>query len=272
MDQEAKLLEEEFKSVLKDAQELDIKIEPFPSINIISEMRRIKRKGKQIRFTRFSGEEIQIRTVFDHILSIKNITTYLLRNNLMTVEDYHFFSICIVYHDMCEVLIGDFPNHSSFFQADYPLNNVQMIDSRIRERIVNDFIWLYAGYEQKKSFEAFKSGSILNDYKLFKLIDSIDPIINIWRYIYVYNGFIRRNATQFIKIMDDFFNNPFLSIIISQKTIPFLSDVVALLRQQDKALIYCETLDFGKTFPEIGNEMINQLKDIIEMSPLLSGE
>ena len=67
--------------------------------------------------------------------------------------------------------------------------NAFEVKKSIREEYTLNFMWLFANKEQKEAIELVNKDC--PEQKILWLIDKIDPIVNIWRYMYIYRDIIK---------------------------------------------------------------------------------
>ena len=72
-----------------------------------------------------------------------------------------------------------------------------------------------------------------------KIIDKIDPIINVWRYLHVYRGQLDPGADSFLRRMKDFFDYPEVKEITSNYDRDRkIYELVVTLQDRDLAKAY----------------------------------
>lgn len=229
----------EFNTTLKSAKEFEIDIINFGKMNVIDNLKKLERTGKKIRIAKLNCDTIKVRNIYDHIHSIARSAQWFIDCGFVEC-DYSVLSKLIVYHDICEVLITDYPMHTSNYKINSnSIMNAFEVEKSIREEYALNFMWLFANKEQKRAIELLNQKC--PEQKILWLIDKIDPIVNIWRYMYVYRDTINRLNEDFVLIMDDFFTNPKLDMIIEDAEYKYVAEIIKYLKNPKNAKKYLET-------------------------------
>ena len=246
---------QEVEKVLKEAEDFEIEIINFGKINILENLKKIERTGKKIRLKKLNCPRIKIRTVYDHVHSVLQTAKVLIDNEIIKC-DYKKLISMLVYHDFSEVLITDFPVHTkSFGIRSKSITNVMAVESKIREEYATNFLWLFANKKQKAAIDILKENN--EEQELLWVIDKIDPIINVWRYMCVYNKKLKKTNVNYIEIMDDFFTNPVLDKIIELNKNSVISEILIYLKNIDNARLYLKEGKMNKNgLSEIAFEII----------------
>lgn len=211
-------LVEDYLNQLKTSS-IKIPLQDKP-IEIIENLKKLPRSGKKLRFKK-NNIPLPARSVYDHIMSVAHTADLLwepARHNLADSEMSDLAQM-IAYHDVCEVLLGDLP---AFTDMDTEMRNVAESISVVKygtlpegmgaaESITNDFIYLHLKSTARDSMQAaeflFKNHES-DIYKFFLVLDKIDPIISIWRYMYHYKTYIRSFTNDYLKVVKAFFMYP----------------------------------------------------------------
>jgi 5'-deoxynucleotidase YfbR-like HD superfamily hydrolase len=203
------------KELLRDLERVAIPIPHYQNIFLIQGLKRIPRSGKQIRLHTYSPI-VPIRSIYDHILSVAHSADCLIPqlepdfNN----SEFQTLSRCIVYHDLCEVLLGDIPSFTNLSRV--TRNRVYLkagdllkrIPPDERDRIANSFIKMFLEEQELASINEYESVMKNSESKLRKLflfLDKIDPLIAIWRYLYQYKNQLG-DGESFTSRLKDFFS------------------------------------------------------------------
>ena len=228
--------------------------------------------------------------MYDHILSIAHTADCLIPEiePEFNEAEFQLLSRCIVYHDLCEVLLGDIPSFTRQESITY-MNRVNLTSIKLlnrykpeeRDRITNDFLKMYLEDQERTSMELYETiigekDSKLN--KLFVFLDQIDPIIAVWRYLHHYKGKLR-DIKKFLEIMNDFFIYPKPKKVTSDyiKTLKITQDnrvdlkieeLVNNLMNSSNALNYYEGNSIANIFPRIETFMF---KDNFTITRLVEG-
>lgn len=192
----------------------------FPNkapIKIIKQLKCLPRTGKIVRLYNKFNEKIRIRTVYDHIISLSMISDIFINviNHNLKNNDIVDLAKCIVYHDLCEVILGDIPAYTNIpksagsnrAQAERLLRRWESKEIKL---VANEFISLFL--EEREIQNQLYVNSIM--YKrqtptsiFFNLLDKIDPIINVWRYINLFRDKKNFSIENFTYRWKDFFEN-----------------------------------------------------------------
>lgn len=250
-------------------------VEPFKPLERLKE---IQRTGKAIRLENMKLKSIKARSIYDHVISMAYLADCFLvldKNKLIKECDYPNLGRIIAYHEISESLIGDIPaytdidGHTTKNKNDIRIKNLHHDQ---RERIVNNFLWMYANSRQRSSIEEMNRNLSKQNtpfMKYFRMLDRIDPIIAIWRYLYRYREELKTQSAKFIYGMNDFFVYPKTTAYKTNKytvEFPYLKDILEVLMNPEAAIKYCkgtkiETLITSKTKAKI-------IKYLVEEVPL----
>jgi len=222
-------------------------------IELIKTLKRLPRSGKKVRLDTFRPK-IPIRSIYDHILSVAYSADCLLPifHDRITPEEEGDLARCIAYHELGEVILGDIPAHTELSRNKrgsariLAEGRIRSVIPKERTRIVNEFIWMYLGNTHRPSMRAVNDALYDGRSKvvrLFKILDKIDPIINVWRYVHQLRGQLAEpnGHNEFLKRLNDFFINPDLKLLMQQYNAEkFLFDLISTLQNRKRALRYYE--------------------------------
>ena len=184
------------KELLRDLEGEYISMPSFTRLSLIGTLKKMPRQGKKRRLAGFTPQ-IRVRTIYDHILSVAHVADCLLPaiKHRLPEQEFALLSLCIAYHELNEVVLGDIPSYTSLASGKTVRNNAEDrlrgVPPASREKIATDFVWLFLSEKHRVSTEAV--GKILGDekseiFKVFKLLDKMDPIVAVWRYLHNYRG------------------------------------------------------------------------------------
>jgi len=169
-------------------------------LDIVSEFKCIPRTGKSVRIDK-CGLKLPKRSLYDHIISLaeqaaifaKYTDFELNKNNCLKLAQL------ICFHDVVEIMIGDVPNFSDDF--------FKVPDNREKqEEVANQQISEFLPSKIQKEFLETINQKPSETTKFFNMVDKIDPIIGVWRYIFLFKTQI--DIEKFLNAMSDFFTNP----------------------------------------------------------------
>jgi 5'-deoxynucleotidase YfbR-like HD superfamily hydrolase len=231
-------------------------------VNLIEALGNIPRAGKSLRIDYF-GLNLPKRSVLDHITSLAIQSDHFLAITRLRVNP-RLLADCIAYHDLNEVMAGDIPRFTGRWLAgEHYMTEAQ---KRIVERDANRALAKTLAHETRQHFEhtiALLENTRSPLMRFFTMVDQTDPIIAIWRYIYLFR--INININLFIDSMSDFFENPDVKGICID---PRIAQLVGLLQDRRAAVAYHEepaTLDAMADASHIGRSV---LAAIIEARPM----
>jgi 5'-deoxynucleotidase YfbR-like HD superfamily hydrolase len=155
---------------------------------------------------------------------------------------------CIVYHDLAEVLLGDIPAYTNV--DDSKRNRDQVVaEQRLRKlpagepkRVAMEFISMFLNDRERESLRTAER--VLSDHenrvgRFFVVLDKIDPIIAVWRYIHQFRGALDTDAREFLKTMKDFFANPNVkAIATAYREDSVIERLVLTLQDRQRARAY----------------------------------
>lgn len=187
-------------------------------LHLVPTLKNLPRSGKQIRLETYVPS-LPIRSVYDHILAIAHSADSLFFSIDHGVPRQERLDLarCIVYHDLAEVLLGDIPAYTNLSESSKKKARL-FAETRLRElpsgepkRIATEFIRMFLENRERESLDA--AMRILSDrdnriQRFFYVLDKIDPIVAVWRYLHQFRGGLDLDAKDFLKRMKDFFDNP----------------------------------------------------------------
>jgi len=180
----------------------------------------------------------------------------------------------IAYHEFNEIILGDIPSYTNINEnrrastANPAERILRTIPPEDRENIVNKFIWMFLSEKHKQSFDSvlLNLSQKSNLTIFFNIIDKIDAIIAIWRYLHFYRGKINE-ISLFLKAVRDFFEYPALQKYAQHNEV--FSELISVLQNRDYARGYYEKSDFFDSEIEGLNRISPSLiRKIIEGCPL----
>jgi 5'-deoxynucleotidase YfbR-like HD superfamily hydrolase len=243
---------------------------------------------KKIRLDNFTKPKLKIRSVYDHIESVAHLADCLLpvlKHNL-TNQDACEIARCIAYHELNEVVLGDIPVYTNLSVRKrrsariYAEQRLRSIDAASREKIANDFVGMFLNSKQRESLETVSDLMGNRDsavYRFFKLVDKIDPIFAIWRYLHVHRGQFVGGAEQFLKETRDFFENSDVKKVAKDYTQdPRVYALVVRLQDRKDALNYYKDRQsilaqksmFGIPNEIVANAIEGRLITFVEAGPI----
>ncbi len=264
------------QELLNDLNDAAIAIPLHKPIFIIKNLIKLPRSGKRIRLESYEPK-INIRSIYDHILSIAHSADVLYNIIDHGIRNQEIVDLvrCIVYHDLCEVLLGDIPaytnlsNHKRNQAQIFAERRLREIPKNQRENNVNDFIFMYLSEREKESF--MQAQQILNNqnnhiFQFFNVLDKIDPIITVWRYLHFYRGKLDENANIFLQRLKDFFDNPEVKKVAGgYKRDDKVYDLVLLLQDKNLAKGYYNDENSLANYTSLfENINPNEIKKLIE--------
>ena len=201
------------QEILDDLDNESISLPVHRRLPIIGTLKKIPRSGKRVRLVKFQPA-LKLRSIFDHILSLAHISDCLLPHieHKMRSAEIGDLSLCIAYHELNEVVLGDIPSYTSLdndrrnmirVYAEERLRNVAPDE---REEIANRFIWMFLSEKHRQALTA--TMAIFKDkgskvFSLFRALDKMDPIVAVWRYLHHYRGKLGENPSVFNSRMKD---------------------------------------------------------------------
>lgn len=238
------------RGFLKDLEDAQIPLPTIGNLKIINSLKALPRSGKLLRLEGMSPR-LPIRSVYDHLLSIAHSADCLLP--LLDPEIYEGSRIdlarVIAYHDLCEVILGDIPQYTRLNRAK---RNRARVSAEIRlsqmkagdpERITNRFIAMFLQdserYSLQRMVEIMAGDSALK--RAFYVLDKIDPIIAVWRYIHSFRLDQSFKSDEFLTRMRHFFENPRVRLAVREMgSDARMLQLVAHLQDPSKARQYYE--------------------------------
>ena len=249
-----------FDGEIKNVEDLSFFIPTIGKINVISSLKRIERTGKKLRFEKYGFKDMKVRSIFDHMLSLGRYISAVSAEEKINCDERDL-AVLAVYHDLCEAVIGDYPEYSKKYDDVTPKRNRFTLSKDEREVCANDLLRIYANEEQACKLK-FLNENTLNQtktYKIFKIFDETDPLIAIWRYIYTEREKIGGREENFISATADFFDNPKLKEIAEKNEVPAVSKIIVELSDKGAALDFLKKPSRYYCKDEVTAEIINKL-------------
>jgi 5'-deoxynucleotidase YfbR-like HD superfamily hydrolase len=275
---------EHTKEFLNELEEEMITLPIYGNIPIITNLKKIKRTGKLVRLESFVNKpKIKIRSIYDHILSVAHFADCLLPivNSGITVEKHTELARIIAFHELNETVLGDIPSYTNLREKNRTSTSnpaeqtLRLVNPKTRENIANKFIWMFLSGKRKKSLEAvlhYLSQTESNMIIFFKILDKIDPIISIWRYLKHYKGKIG-NIDEFLSRLRDFFEYPDVKKFVNNSQFnEQLSPFIGVLQNRHYAKQYYKDSDFIGSHPDLFTLPSDVIRRIIEDCPLFIEE
>lgn len=250
-------------------------IEPFVPIEKLKE---IPRTGKAFRLKSMQFESIKPRSIYDHIISMAYLADSFLgmdKKPLIEACDYPNLGRLIAYHEVNESLIGDIPAYTDITgnsPKDKNNSRIKAINPDKREKIANEFLWMYANDQQRSSIKEINrnlSNQNTALMKYFRMLDRIDPIVAIWKYVHEYREILQANPGEFINGMNDFFVYPKTTAYQNAPhsiDFPYLQTILPILMNPQAVLKYCNGTPIYDLFKQKKKAQV--LKNLIEEVPL----
>lgn len=267
---------------LHELEQVSIHLIDRDAIKIGKTLRMIPRAGKEIRIKR-SGLKLPVRSVYDHIQSMAHsadvLRQVLDKSSCLSSED---IARCIVFHDIGEVLIGDYPSytelhHASVGEADadprymplHPKNTWQRGSKEVQyfEQVAAKFV---GGWLGKKLQIDFAKGRRLRNInnpvgRYVAVLDKMDPIIGVWRYLFQYRNDNIFNPETFVTAMRHFFENPdVISVCEKVEANPNLLRLIRELQNESNASAYYHNSSILDRMANSSQISSNQITNLIE--------
>lgn len=174
-------------------------------IFVLDILKTIPRSGKSVRLKKH-GLSLPPRSIYDHIVSLHLQARFFLP--LLKIDmDSELLECMFLFHDLSEAVIGDAP---SFTSREMAMDTYMCQHKKnVEEAKINQLILEALPENLKYTFELYlkhhheKNSSI---YQFFNMIDKTDPIIAIWRYLFLFQQ--KMEIDHFLNAMADFFLNP----------------------------------------------------------------
>jgi 5'-deoxynucleotidase YfbR-like HD superfamily hydrolase len=212
---------------LTDLAEAVVPIPTLGNLKLLAALKALPRSGKLLRLEGFVPE-IPIRSIFDHIMSVAHSADCLVSEMDSQISDRERVEVarCIAYHDLCEVVLGDIPQYTKLNRSK---RNRARVGAEIRlsqlpagepERITNEFIAMFLHESERGSLKSvmdtLKGKSPVK--KFFLVLDKLDPIIAVWRYLDVFRGKLDSTIDEFLLRLRHFFENPTVKDVVRQNS------------------------------------------------------
>jgi 5'-deoxynucleotidase YfbR-like HD superfamily hydrolase len=237
------------KDILEDLSDEVIPLPLNGKIKILETLKRIPRSGKLVRLRTYEPK-LKIRSLYDHILSMAYSADCLFPHINHGVEPHEKPELarCIAFHDLKEVILGDMPSYTNLSQSRmkstelYAWNRLKYVPKEKRTRIACEFISMFLGERERKSYE--KVNEYLSEEnnpisQLVNVLDKIDPIINVWKYLHQFRGELDSGAHNFLMRMKDFFDYPEVKdIALNYRLDKKIYNLVVNLQDRDIARLY----------------------------------
>jgi 5'-deoxynucleotidase YfbR-like HD superfamily hydrolase len=247
---------------LEDMEDEAISLPSAPRIEILDTLRRLPRTGKKVRLEKYRHGTIPIRSVYDHVLSVAHTADHLISeiDHRVSPNDLQELARCIAFHELNEVILGDMPAYTNLSEDKrrgvrlYAHDRLRSVDPKYRERVANEFVGIFLSDKQRQSMrvvqERLEKGDSDPVVKFFRLLDKMDPIIAVWRYLDKFRGHLG-DGGEFLRKLKDFFENRDVDTLAAGFTTDSrVSELVATLKNRSNATLYYQNRDkfMGQTF------------------------
>jgi len=235
--------------ILEDLEGESISFPFRRSIPIVKTLRKVPRSGKKVRLTGFKPA-LKPRTIYDHILSLAHLADCVLPyvQHDLSAGDLQDLALCIAYHELNEIVLGDIPSYTSLSRGTrrmigvYAEERLRSVPPDEREEIANRLIWMFLGDKHRQALTAtmdIYSRPHEGIFPLFRALDKMDPIVATWRYLHHYRSELGASPAAFNRRMKDFFENPDVkNYMVQQKLDTRLIEAVVFLQNRSKAWDY----------------------------------
>lgn len=262
------------KELLRDLEKVAIPIPHLQNIFLVQRLKCIPRSGKQIRLHTFTPF-VEIRSIYDHILSVAHSADCLIPQLEpdFTDSECQTLSRCIVYHDLCEVLLGDIPSFTNLSRVSR--NRVYLKAGDLLKRYpteerdvrTNSFMMMFLEEQELSSmieYESIIQNKESKLRKLFVFLDKLDPIVAVWRYLHHYRGRLE-DGEGFLTRLKDFFLYDRLKIVVKEYSIDYkVNELVDNLRNRTKAYEYYNGTHLSEIFSTFLGFPNNVIVNLIE--------
>jgi 5'-deoxynucleotidase YfbR-like HD superfamily hydrolase len=230
--------------------EVSALLKDLPEV-MIQKLKHIPRTGKACRIDAYRLN-LPKRSLYDHIISLADQAEIFAKHANVKI-DAQKLAQCICFHDLPEIILGDVPEFTK--ESLYKIPSLQdkeaaakLIAKNLSPELRKKFIEINKLLQQNTELIRF-----------FAMIDEIDPIIAIWRYLYLFKSSI--NTEKFLEAMSDFFTNP---DVIKMCFVKEIADLIKFLQNKNHAREYREKglAIFEKGYN--GAFSIDEIKALIE--------
>ncbi len=219
------------------------------SVDVLEALKRTPRTGKACRIDAYKLG-LPKRSLFDHLPSMAVQADVFKKYANATISD-DLLADLIAFHDWHELLIGDVPE----FTPKELAGNLYMSaeDKKKRQEDADKLVLQSLSGGIKEQYLALDK-LFHNPDSFFLMADKTDPIIAVWRYIYLFKDKI--DIEKFLDAMTHFFTNPKVAqTCISEQIASF----IRFLQNKDNARAF-----FSKGFDVFKDSKIS-LADITIM-------
>lgn len=222
------------------------------SYEILEILRSTARTGKSVRIQKYKLH-LPVQSIFDHKRSLAYNLDLFLDAMHLDLNRKILAEFCI-FHDMSEVVIGDIPAYTNEELAGMKILSAD--ERKKLEESVNMQILNSLPLKLKEPFHDFLQNfkpvqltqKDIDLYHNFELIDELEPIVTVWRYIYFNRTNI--NIFEFLAAMYDFFTNPRPASLCYSED---LRNLIEFLQSSENAQHYFE----------IGSEVFMKMKSSV---------
>lgn len=240
--------------ILQQLSAINIKSDTGKTTTILSALKQLPRTGKAVRIDKYKLK-LRKQSVYDHIMELAYIADAIIDIYKIKADRKLLAEMC-AFHDLAEILIGDAPFFTPKKMAGK--NYLSQTEKAIRENKANDLLLNLLPRPMAISFQR----AIKNKDSLFWMIDKIEPIVSVWRYIY----FCRDKIViqKYLLAMTDFFTNPSVKKYAINKN--FKKIIEFLQNKSNNKKYYTKGNVVLKSFPDV--KSANFLKLVIEKNKL----
>ena len=230
-----------FEGKLKAAEGTRIQLNGS-SVGVFEAFRKIPRTGKACRIDAFHLQ-LPKRSLFDHLPSMAAQADVFLKYARSAISE-EVMAELILFHDWHEVIIGDVPE---FTPKELAGDLYMSAEDKVKRQAKADELIVNSLSGSIKQQYVALDGFFHKPDPFFIMVDKTDPIIAIWRYLYLLKDKI--DIEKFLEAMTHFFTNPkVVPVCISEDIASF----IAFLQNKDNARAF-----FNKGFDVFQNSKIS---------------
>jgi 5'-deoxynucleotidase YfbR-like HD superfamily hydrolase len=235
--------------ILEDLEGESISLPFRRGLKIVTTLKKVPRSGKRVRLDGFKPS-IKPRSIFDHMLSLAHLADCVLpyTGTMLSSSDRRDLALCIAYHELNEVILGDIPSYTSLSRGTrrmigvYSEERLRSVPPDQRESIANNLIWMFLSDKHRQALSTTMEIFGKPDegiFPLFRALDKMDPIVAVWRYLHEFRGKLGANPRTFNRRMKDFFENPDVKSYMADKELDTrLIETVVFLQDRSNAWDY----------------------------------
>ncbi|MBI5654272.1 HD domain-containing protein [Candidatus Uhrbacteria bacterium] len=191
--------------IMGTLSQTEVRFSSIEAVPLLGKIQSLPRTGKAVRIDKYHLN-VPKQSLLDHIRTL-SVLADVFKSALNADVDSNLLAKMAAFHDLAEALTGDVPD---FTDKGLAADNHMTVEEKIsQEKVANSLIAESLSGSLKDDFVS--TLECLDDHNLYEtkffiMLDKVEPIISVWRYLNQFRG--QMDIEHFLEAMTDFFVNP----------------------------------------------------------------